>query len=53
MPPPNRTLDGGISFIKIQAHKGPKTDSVNISIPTTAAGVVCEPTVIKIKPKPI
>lgn len=53
IPPPKRTLDGGISFIKSQAHKGPKTDSVNIKTPTTAAGVVWEPTVIKINPKPI
>ena len=36
-----------------QAHKGPNTDSVNIKIPTAAAGVVCDPTVIKINPNPI
>ena len=38
--PPIITLTGGISFIKSQAHTGPKTASVNIKIPTTAAGVV-------------
>ena len=51
--PPIKTLTGGISFINNQAHKGPKTDSVNINTPTIAAGVVCEPIVIKIKPNPI
>ena len=44
---------GGISFIKSQAHSGPKTASVNIKIPTTAAGVVRDPIVIIINPKPI
>ena len=53
MAPPKITSNGGISFIKIHAHKGPNTDSVSIKTPTTAAGVVCEPKVIKIKPKPI
>ena len=38
--PPTITLIGGISFIKSQAHSGPKTASVSIKIPTTAAGVV-------------
>ena len=53
MPPPISTLVGGISFINIQAHKGPNTDSVSIKIPTTAAGVVRDPIVIKINPNPI
>ena len=53
MPPPIRTLVGGISFINNQAHRGPNTDSVNIKTPTTAAGVVCDPMVIKINPNPI
>ena len=44
---------GGISFIKSQAHNGPKTDSVSIKIPTTAEGVVWDPMVIIINPKPI
>ena len=53
IPPPRITLIGGTSLIKIQAHKGPNTDSVNIKTPTTAAGVLCDPTVIKINPNPI
>ena len=53
IPPPISTLIGGISFINNQAHRGPNTDSVNIKTPTTAAGVVCEPMVIKINPNPI
>ena len=53
IPPPNITLTGGISLINNQAHSGPKTASVNIKMPTTAAGVVLDPTVIKINPKPI
>ena len=40
MPPPIKTPNGGISFIKSQAQRGPKTDSVSIKTPTTAAGVV-------------
>ena len=44
---------GGISFINNQAHRVPITDSVNIKTPTTAAGVVCDPMVIKINPNPI
>ena len=51
--PPIITLVGGISFIKSQAHSGPKTASVSIKIPTTAAGVVRDPMVIIINPKPI
>ena len=38
--------------MKSQAHKGPKTASVNIMIPTNADGVRRAPIVIKIKPKP-
>ena len=53
IPPPIITLCGGISFINNQAQIGPRTASVNISTPTTAAGVVCEPIVIKINPNPI
>ena len=53
IPPPNNTKNGGFSFANNQAHSGPKTASVNIKIPTTAAGVVLDPTVIKINPKPI
>ena len=44
---------GGTSFIKSQAHSGPKTASVSIKMPTTAAGVVWDPMVIIINPKPI
>ena len=51
--PPIITLMGGTSFINNQAHNGPKTASVNIKIPTTAAGVVRDPMVIIINPKPI
>ena len=51
--PPIITLIGGTSFINNQAHIGPKTASVNIKIPTTAAGVVRDPMVIIINPKPI
>ena len=47
------TLIGGSSFINSHAQNGPNTDSVNIKTPTTAAGVVLDPTVIKINPKPI
>ena len=39
--------------MKSQAHSGPNTASVSIRIPTTAAGVVWDPMVIIIKPKPI
>ena len=38
--PPITTAVGGTSLINNQAHKGPKTDSVNIITPTIAAGVV-------------
>ena len=48
--PPASTLIGGTSCINSQAHRGPKTDSVNIKTPTTAAGVVWDPMVIKINP---
>jgi len=51
--PPIITLVGGISLIKNQAQRGPKTASVNIKIPTTAAGVVWDPIVIIMNPKPI
>ena len=53
MHPPIITAVGGTSLINNQAHKGPKTDSVNIITPTIAAGVVWDPTVIKMKPNPI
>ena len=53
IPPPIITLMGGTSFINNHAHNGPKTASVNIRIPTTAAGVVRDPMVIIINPKPI
>ena len=39
--------------MKSQAHIGPNTASVSIKMPTTAAGVVCDPIVIIINPKPI
>ena len=39
--PPITTLRGGISLIKNQAQIGPRTASVNINTPTTAAGVFC------------
>ena len=50
--PPIKTINGGFSFIKSQAHKGPKTASVNIMIPTKAVGVLLAPIVIRINPKP-
>ena len=53
IPPPIITLMGGISLINNHAHNGPKTASVNIKIPTTAAGVFWDPIVIIINPKPI
>ena len=53
MHPPIITAVGGTSLINNQAHNGPKTDSVNIITPTMAAGVVWDPTVIKINPNPI
>ena len=40
IPPPIMTLIGGISFMNNQAQIGPSTASVNIKIPTIAAGVV-------------
>ena len=51
--PPIITINGGISFIKIHAHIGPRIASTNINIPTIAAGVFLDPIVIQIKPKPI
>jgi len=51
--PPIITINGGDSFIKIQAHTGPRIASTNINIPTIAAGVFLEPIVIQMKPKPI
>ena len=39
MHPPIITAVGGTSLINNHAHKGPKTDSVNIITPTIAAGV--------------
>ena len=53
IPPPIITINGGSSFINIQAHIGPRIASTNINIPTIAAGVFLEPMVIQIKPKPI
>ena len=53
MHPPIITAVGGTSLTNNQAHKGPNTDSVNIKTPTTAAGVVWDPMVIKINPNPI
>ena len=53
IPPPTRTIVGTTSFTNNHAQKGPNTDYVNIKTPTTAAGVVCDPMVIKIKPNPI
>ena len=49
--PPIITINGGNSFINIQAHTGPRIASTNINIPTIAAGVFLEPMVIQIKPK--
>ncbi len=51
--PPIITINGGVSFINIHAHIGPRIASNNINIPTIAAGVFLEPMVIQIKPKPI
>ena len=50
--PPKSTVSGGFSFANIHAHKGPKTASVNIIIPTNAEGVDLAPIVISIKPSP-
>ena len=51
--PPIITINGGVSFINIHAHIGPRIASSNINIPTTAAGVFFEPMVMQMKPKPI
>ena len=51
--PPIITINGGDSFINIQAQTGPRIASTNINMPTKAAGVFLEPIVIQIKPKPI
>ena len=50
-PPINPKIEG-FSLTKRNAHIGPKIDSDNIIIPTTADGVVLAPIVINIKPKP-
>ena len=50
--PPIIAGDCGTSFINIQAHNGPKTASVIISIPTMAERVFLAPIVINIKPSP-
>ena len=50
--PPIKTDKGIYSLANIQAHKGPKTASVNIMIPTNADGVDLAPIVIKINQKP-
>ena len=50
--PPKSTESGGFSFTNIHAHKGPRTASVNIMIPTNADGVRLAPIVININPKP-
>ena len=50
--PPINTGTGMFSFTNIQAHKGPKTASVSIIIPTKAEAVDLAPIVIRIKPKP-
>ena len=39
IPPPIITINGGDSFINIQAHTGPRIASTNINMPTIAAGV--------------
>ena len=52
MPPPIKTIIGGVSFINNHAQRGPKTASVNIMIPTTADGVFLAPIVININPRP-
>ena len=51
--PPIITINGGVSFINIHAHIGPRIASSSINIPTIAAGVFLEPIVIQMKPKPI
>jgi len=51
--PPIITINGGVSFINIHAHIGPRIASSSINIPTIAAGVFLEPMVIQMKPKPI
>ncbi len=51
--PPIITINGGISLINIHDHIGPRIASSSINIPTIAAGVFLEPTVIQMKPKPI
>ena len=52
MEPPIRTINGGCSFIKIHAQRGPNIASDIMMIPTTAEGVVLAPIVIKINPRP-
>ena len=53
MTPPIKLKIEGLSLTNRKAHKGPKTDSDNIIIPTIADGVVLAPIVIKINPNPI
>ena len=50
--PPIKTVIGGFSFTNIHAHSGPNTASVNMIIPTRAAGVDLAPIVMNIKPNP-
>ena len=51
MLPPINTLNGGISFKNIHTQKGPSKVSVNISNPTTTAGVDLAAITMQIKPK--
>ena len=53
MTPPIKLKIEGLSLTNKNAHKGPKTDSDSIIIPTIADGVVLAPIVIKINPNPI
>ena len=52
IPPPNNISNGGFSFKKNHAQRGPKTAYVNIIIPTSAEGVDLAPIVINKKTSP-
>ncbi len=53
MAPPIKLKIEGLSLTNRKAHRGPKTDSDSIMMPTIADGVVLAPIVIKINPNPI
>ena len=51
IPPPKKTLVGGISFINNQTQSGAQRVSDSINKPTVTDWVVLDPIVIQIKPK--